>query len=142
MHDEAYEYFTYDGAPHFSPASIAGSTPHTISLFSLSKTYGMAGWRIGYMVIPGDLFEAVNKIQDTNLICPPIVSQAVARAALEAGPATAATASRDLAAVQAAGAGRVRRDRATSARCRARTARSTACCACTRRWIRWRSWNG
>jgi aspartate/methionine/tyrosine aminotransferase len=86
VHDEAYEYFTYDGTRHFSPGSIAGSAPHTISLYSLSKTYGMAGWRIGYMVIPADLFEAVNKIQDTILICPPIVSQAVARAALEAGP--------------------------------------------------------
>ena len=38
----------------------------------------MASWRIGYMVIPEHLFEAVNKIQDTNLICPPVVSQAVA----------------------------------------------------------------
>jgi len=86
VHDEAYEYFTYDGVRHFSPGSIAGSEPHTISLFSLSKTYGMAGWRIGYMVIPEDLFEAVNKIQDTNLICPTIVSQAVALAAVDAGP--------------------------------------------------------
>jgi aspartate/methionine/tyrosine aminotransferase len=85
VHDEAYEYFTYGGTRHFSPGSIAGGSPHTISLFSLSKTYGMAGWRIGYMVIPADLFEAVNKIQDTNLICPPIVSQAVALAALESG---------------------------------------------------------
>jgi aspartate/methionine/tyrosine aminotransferase len=85
IHDEAYEYFTYDGARHFSPGAVTGDASHTISLFSLSKTYGMAGWRIGYMVIPTDLFEAVNKIQDTNLICPPIVSQAVAHAALEAG---------------------------------------------------------
>lgn len=85
VHDEAYEYFTYGDTPHFSPGSIANSAPHTISLFSLSKTYGMAGWRMGYMVIPADLFEAVNKIQDTNLICPPIVSQAVARAAIETG---------------------------------------------------------
>jgi aspartate/methionine/tyrosine aminotransferase len=85
VHDEAYEYFTYDGAQHFSPGSIPGADAHTISLFSLSKTYGMAGWRIGYMVIPADLFEAVNKIQDTNLICPTIVSQVVACAALRAG---------------------------------------------------------
>jgi aspartate/methionine/tyrosine aminotransferase len=85
VHDEAYEYFTYEGVKHFSPGSIAGGTPHTISLFSLSKTYGMAGWRVGYMVIPDDLFEAVNKIQDTNLICPTIVSQVVAEAALQAG---------------------------------------------------------
>ncbi len=85
VHDEAYEYFTYGGARHASPAAFPGSTPHTISLYSLSKTYGMASWRIGYMVIPEHLFEAVNKIQDTNLICPPLVSQAVARAALESG---------------------------------------------------------
>jgi len=87
VHDEAYEYFTYDGARHFSPGSIDGSAPHTISLFSLSKTYGMASWRIGYMVIPEHLFESVNKVQDTNLICAPAVSQVVARAALGAGAA-------------------------------------------------------
>ena len=44
---------------------------HTISLFSLSKAYGFASWRIGYMVMPDELFDAVNKIQDTILICPP-----------------------------------------------------------------------
>lgn len=100
IHDEAYEYFTYDGARHFSPAAIAASAPHTISLFSLSKTYGMAGWRVGYMVIPADLFEAVNKIQDTNLICPPIVSQAVAHAALAAGPGYCRERVRELAEVR------------------------------------------
>ena len=85
IHDEVYEYFTYDGATHFSPASIDGASPHTITLFSLSKAYGFAGWRIGYMVIPGALFDAVNKIQDTNLICPPRVSQVAALAALRVG---------------------------------------------------------
>jgi aspartate/methionine/tyrosine aminotransferase len=85
IHDEAYEYFTYDGARHFSPGSIRGSAPHTISLYSLSKTYGMASWRIGYMVIPAHLSEAVDKIQDTNLICAPVVSQAVACGALGVG---------------------------------------------------------
>ena len=53
IHDEAYEYFTYGDAPHFSPGSIDGAAAHTISLFSLSKAYGMASWRVGYMVIPG-----------------------------------------------------------------------------------------
>jgi aspartate/methionine/tyrosine aminotransferase len=85
VHDEAYEYFTYEGTRHVSPASFDGASPHTISLYSLSKSYGMASWRIGYMAIPAALFEAVNKIQDTNLICPPLVSQAVARAALAVG---------------------------------------------------------
>jgi aspartate/methionine/tyrosine aminotransferase len=84
--DEAYEYFTYD-TPHFSAGSIPGAGAHTISLYSLSKAYGFAGWRIGYMVIPEALNEAVYKVQDTVLICPPIVCQAAARAALDVGRA-------------------------------------------------------
>ena len=83
--DEAYEYFTYDGARHFSSGSIANSEPHTISLFSLSKAYGFASWRIGCMVIPEELFGSVKKIQDTILICPPVVSQYAAVGALQAG---------------------------------------------------------
>lgn len=85
IHDEAYEYFTYEGARHFSPGSMPGAAGHTLSLYSLSKAYGMASWRIGYMVIPGVLWDAVNKIQDTLLICPPLVSQHSAVAALRVG---------------------------------------------------------
>jgi aspartate/methionine/tyrosine aminotransferase len=85
VHDEAYEYFTYDGALHYSPASDPTAARHTISLFSLSKAFGFASWRIGYMVVPEHLFDAVNKIQDTNLICPPAVSQRAALAALRVG---------------------------------------------------------
>ena len=83
--DEAYEYFTYDGAEHFSPGSIAGAGEHTISLFSLSKAYVFASWRIGWMVIPEHLFEPIRKIQDTILICPPVVSQWAAVGAMKAG---------------------------------------------------------
>ncbi|MBT3271721.1 MAG: pyridoxal phosphate-dependent aminotransferase [Spirochaetales bacterium] len=85
IHDEAYEYFTYDNAVHYSPGSAAESRGHTISLFSLSKAYGFASWRIGWMVIPENLFDGVRKIQDTNLICPPVISQWAAAGALEAG---------------------------------------------------------
>ncbi len=84
--DEAYEYFVYDGARHFSPGSLAGAAEYTISLYSLSKAYGMASWRVGYMVIPEALTVAIRKAQDTILICPPVVSQQVAVGALEAGP--------------------------------------------------------
>ncbi len=59
--DEAYEYFTYDGVKHVSPASFVGSSEYTISLFSLSKAYGFASWRIGYMVIPKHLLVAIKK---------------------------------------------------------------------------------
>lgn len=85
IHDEAYEYFVYGGSSHFSPASIEGAAGHTISLFSLSKAYGFASWRIGYMVIPSHLLTAVKKIQDTILICPPVISQHAAAGAMEAG---------------------------------------------------------
>jgi len=85
IHDEAYEYFTYNGAKHFSPGSIAGAADYTISLYSLSKAYGFASWRIGYMVAPPHLIDAVNKIQDTVLICAPVISQYAALGALRAG---------------------------------------------------------
>lgn len=85
IHDEVYEYFTYAGARHFSPGSIKGAAAHTVSLYSLSKAFGMASWRMGYVVIPETLWDAVNKIQDTVLICPPLVSQHVAAAALQVG---------------------------------------------------------
>jgi aspartate/methionine/tyrosine aminotransferase len=84
--DEAYEYFTYE-TPHFSPGSAPGAGAHTVSLYSLSKAYGFAGWRIGYMVVPEWLNEALYKVQDTVLICPPLVCQLAARAALDVGRA-------------------------------------------------------
>ena len=83
--DEAYEYFTYNGVQHFSPGAIPQSSQHTISLYSLSKAYGFASWRIGYMVIPAHLLASVKKIQDTILICPPVISQYAAIGALQAG---------------------------------------------------------
>ncbi|WP_298921235.1 pyridoxal phosphate-dependent aminotransferase [uncultured Nostoc sp.] len=82
--DEAYEYFTYNGVKHVSPGAFGNSSKYTISLFSLSKAYGFASWRIGYMVIPKHLFVAVKKVQDTILICPPVISQYAAFGALQA----------------------------------------------------------
>ena len=85
IHDEAYEYFTYGAVKHFSPGSIDAAGDYTISLYSLSKAYGFASWRIGYMVAPTHLIEAVNKIQDTILICAPVISQYAALGALSVG---------------------------------------------------------
>jgi aspartate/methionine/tyrosine aminotransferase len=79
--DEAYEYFTYGGAEHFSPGSL-GNDDFTISLFSLSKSLGMASWRVGFMVVPDHLFDDLLKVQDTVIVCCPAVSQFVAREAL------------------------------------------------------------
>jgi aspartate/methionine/tyrosine aminotransferase len=87
INDEVYEYFTYGDAAASSPSAAPGADAHTISLYSMSKAYGFASWRIGYMVVPARLADAVNKIQDTLLICAPHVSQAAAVGALKAGRA-------------------------------------------------------
>jgi aspartate/methionine/tyrosine aminotransferase len=85
--DEVYEYFTYGTTTHASPGAFDGAQAHTISLFSLSKAYGFAGWRIGYMVYPERLHGAIAKVQDTVLVCPPVISQVAAVAAMAVGPA-------------------------------------------------------
>lgn len=85
--DETYEYFTYGSARHMSPGSLPGAAAHTFSIYSLSKAYGMAGWRIGYVAYPSDLTAAMLKIQDTILICPTVVAERAALAALEVGRA-------------------------------------------------------
>lgn len=85
--DEAYEYFTYGAARHFSPGALPGAERHTLSLYSLSKAYGFASWRIGYMAFPQALAPALLKIQDTNLICPPLICQVAAASALAEGSA-------------------------------------------------------
>ena len=85
IHDEAYEHFVHGPTPHWSPGSQAGAAEHTISLFSLSKAYGMAGWRLGYAVVPAQLSPGLAQVQDTVLICPPRLTQRAAVAALAAG---------------------------------------------------------
>jgi len=85
--DEVYEYFTYGGARHFTSGSISGAGAYTISMYSLSKAYGFAGWRIGYVTYPGHLASAMMKSQDTILVCPAVVSQVAAIAALDVGRA-------------------------------------------------------
>jgi aspartate/methionine/tyrosine aminotransferase len=98
--DETYEYFTFGDARHVSPGAFAGAAAHTISLYSLSKAYGFAGWRIGYMAYPEHLAQAMSKIQDTILICPTIASQAAAAAALDVGRAYCEPHVRELASIR------------------------------------------
>jgi aspartate/methionine/tyrosine aminotransferase len=98
--DEPYEYFTYGSARHVSPGSFPGAAAHTISMYSLSKAYGFAGWRVGYMVYPEHLAAGMIKSQDTILICPPIASQIAATAAIEVGRAYCEPHVRELASIR------------------------------------------
>ncbi len=80
--DDAYEVFCYDGARHTSVAGLADSVDYVITLGSLSKTFGMTGWRIGYMAASADLCRQALKVQDSMAICAPIIAQVAATAAL------------------------------------------------------------
>ncbi len=98
--DEVYEYFTYGSARHVSSGSFPGAEGHTIAMYSLSKAYGFAGWRIGYMTYPEHLASAMVKSQDTILVCPPVASQIGAIAAIEVGRAYCEPHVRELAGIR------------------------------------------
>lgn len=81
--DEVYEKILYEGQ-HFSPASI-DSDGKVITIFSTSKTYAMAGWRIGYYVAPNAVAKVIGRAVETYVSCASSVSQKAAEAALN-GP--------------------------------------------------------
>lgn len=83
--DEVYEHFVFDGPPHVSSATLPGMRDRTISIWSLSKSYAMTGWRIGYMVAPADALEALADLKMDLTICAPALAQFAAIAALD-GP--------------------------------------------------------
>ena len=86
IHDEAYAAFCFGEILHWSPGSLTGSGGHTVTLRSFSKSHGMAGWRLGYMVAPQQLLSALSKVQDTIEICPSRPMQRAAIAALNVPP--------------------------------------------------------
>src|SRR5207247_351243 len=62
--DECYEYFVFDGNEHASLARFASKARHlSILVNTASKTYAMTGWRIGYLVAPGEVVKAINDLQ-------------------------------------------------------------------------------
>lgn len=80
--DEMYEYFTFDNKKHISIGSFPEVANRTISIFGLSKSYAMTGWRIGYIVATKQLINQIFKIHDSLVTCPTAVSQYAALAAL------------------------------------------------------------
>jgi len=84
--DDTYEHFVYDDAQYVSALRFDKRIGHTISLYSFSKSYGMAGYRIGYAVFPERLYSEMLKVQDTLTICPPSPLQFAAEAAIKLGP--------------------------------------------------------
>ena len=81
MGDECYSHFTYDPHKPYSIASASGSKDHVIIIGSMSKTFAMTGWRIGYTLAPEALIQATVKLQSQSTSNPTSIAQ---HAALEA----------------------------------------------------------
>jgi aspartate aminotransferase len=81
MGDECYSHFTYEPHKPYSIASVAGSKDHVIIIGSMSKTFAMTGWRIGYTLAPEALVQATIKLQSQSTSNPTSIAQ---YAALEA----------------------------------------------------------
>ena len=62
--DEIYEHIIYDGCRHVPMAAIEGMADRTVTLNSLSKTYSVTGWRVGWAIAPGRLTAAIRKVHD------------------------------------------------------------------------------
>ncbi len=62
--DEIYEHMIYDNKPHFSIGSLPQMSDRTITVSGLSKAYSMTGWRLGYVVAPETLTDAIRKMHD------------------------------------------------------------------------------
>lgn len=62
--DEVYEHLIYEPYKHTYFASLPGMYERTISTSSLSKTYSITGWRLGYLVAPEEIAECAKKVHD------------------------------------------------------------------------------
>lgn len=62
--DEIYEHIVYDGWRHIPMASLPGMRNRTLIVNSMSKTYSVTGWRIGWVMAPADIADSVRKVHD------------------------------------------------------------------------------
>ena len=62
--DEVYEHIVYAPYKHTYFASLPGMFERTISCSSLSKTYSITGWRLGYCIAPENIIEQIKKVHD------------------------------------------------------------------------------
>jgi aminotransferase len=62
--DEVYEHIVYEPYKHTYFATLPGMWERTISCSSLSKTYSITGWRLGYIIAPSDIIETAKKVHD------------------------------------------------------------------------------
>jgi aspartate/methionine/tyrosine aminotransferase len=80
--DEIYEHILYDGAVHVPMASIDGMADRTVTINSVSKTFSVTGWRVGWTIAPPDITGAIRKVHDFLTVGAAAPLQAAAALAL------------------------------------------------------------
>lgn len=66
--DDAYDHMVYDGLNHQSPAAFPGMKGRTILCGSMSKTYAMTGWRLGYIAAEAAIIGAAHRLQQNIML--------------------------------------------------------------------------
>ena len=62
--DEIYEHILYPGAKHTAMATLEGMRNRTVTINSLSKTYSVTGWRVGYAIASPEITDSIRKVHD------------------------------------------------------------------------------
>jgi aspartate/methionine/tyrosine aminotransferase len=84
LSDEPYEHILFDGKKHVSIGSFEGMRERTISAYTLSKSYAMTGWRVGYAVAPKVLIDEMEKLMEHMVSGVTAPAQRAALAAIQA----------------------------------------------------------
>ena len=83
--DEIYEHILYDGAEHVPIATLDGMADRTVTINSMSKTFSVTGWRVGWAIAPPVLASAIRKVHDFLTVAAPAPLQAACAFALGLG---------------------------------------------------------
>jgi aminotransferase len=81
--DEIYEHILYDSNVHTAIATLPGMYDRTITISGLSKTFSVTGWRLGYLIAPAHLTNALRKVHDFLTVGAPAPLQEGAAIAME-----------------------------------------------------------
>ena len=66
--DEVYEHIVYEGHKHLYMSALPGMRERTVSCSSLSKTYSITGWRLGYAIAPKPIMDRIKQYHDFNTV--------------------------------------------------------------------------
>jgi aspartate/methionine/tyrosine aminotransferase len=84
--DEIYEHIIYDGKEHVSIASLPGMKDRTVTINSVSKTYSVTGWRVGWAIAHKEITSRIRKVHDFLTVGAPTPLQHAAVIGLGFGP--------------------------------------------------------